>query len=77
MVTGPGQGLFGPDRLAVGRLPAAPALGELGDEQEASAALVEGVGTAQVGEVELPSDTSQMRERARSGTASIESTPRR
>jgi hypothetical protein len=42
-------------------LAAAPALGELGDEEEAAAAFVEGAGAAQVGEVLLASDTSTMR----------------
>src|SRR5690349_23214373 len=43
-----GQGLFGPDRLAGAGLPTAPAVGELGDQQQSAPALVIGVGAAQV-----------------------------
>ena len=43
------QGLFGPDGLAVGGVAGAPALGELGDEEEAAAALVVVCGAAQIG----------------------------
>ena len=39
-----GQWLFGPDGLAGGGVAGAPALGELGDQQQAAAALVEGRG---------------------------------
>lgn len=43
------QGLLRPDRLAPVGLAAAPALGELGHQEQAAAALVEGVGAAQMG----------------------------
>ncbi len=46
---GVGEGLFGPDGLPGGGLPGAPSLGELGDEEQAAAALVEDAGPAQVG----------------------------
>lgn len=42
------QRLLRPDRLAAVRLPAAPALGELGHQQQPASALVVGVGAAQM-----------------------------
>lgn len=55
-----GQWLFGPDGLAGGGLATAPALGDLGNQQQPASALVEDPGPAQVGAVPLPSETSQM-----------------
>src|SRR3954451_7916613 len=43
------EGLLGPDDLSFGREPGAPALGELGDEQQPPAALVRGARVAQMG----------------------------
>src|ERR671914_3011019 len=43
-----GEGLFGPDGLAVRGLSGPPALGEPGDEQQAAAGLVEGAGRPEV-----------------------------
>jgi len=42
------QGLLGPDGLPRGRVPAAPAVGDLGDEEQAASALVGQPGAAQV-----------------------------
>jgi hypothetical protein len=44
----PGEGLFGPDGLAVRGLAGPPALGELGDKEQAASTLVEGAGLAEV-----------------------------
>src|SRR5208282_450909 len=43
-----GESLFGPDGLAVWGLAGSPALGELGDKEQAASALVEGAGPAEV-----------------------------
>ena len=43
-----GKGLFGPDGLAVRGLAGPPALGELGDKEQAASTFVEGAGTAEV-----------------------------
>lgn len=56
---------LGPDRLALPGVARAPALGELGDEQQAASAFVEGAGPAQVGVVLPASDTSHSREESR------------
>jgi hypothetical protein len=43
-----GEGLLGPDGLAVRGLAGPPALGEVGDKEQAASAFVEGTGPAQV-----------------------------
>lgn len=57
--------MFRPDGLAVTGVSGAPALDKSGDQKEAAAALVGCPGVAQVGEVLLPSETSQMSVRSR------------
>lgn len=46
---GGGEGLFGPDGFAGGGVSGAPAVGELGDEEEAASSFVVGVGASHVG----------------------------
>ena len=48
MASPTGEGLLGPDGLAVRGLAGPPALGEVGDEEQAASAFVEGACPAQV-----------------------------